>query len=97
MQFQQSEENLEDADGSIYKVGCVFLMVIWSEFCMGQYRDDHYRDNLPDFRIRIPTVKLKIPGKKHGKSRIPKFCYIQVIVFEPSTSGNGWDLASPQP
>ena len=29
---------------------------------------------------RIPTVKLKI----HGKSRIPKFCYIQVIVFDLS-------------
>ena len=27
---------------------------------------------------RIPTVKLKIPGK----SRIQKFCYIQVIVFD---------------
>ena len=27
---------------------------------------------------RIPTVKLKIPGK----SRIQKFCNIQVIVFD---------------
>ena len=31
-------------------------------------------------RLRIPTVKLKIPGK----SRIQKFCYIQVIVFDLS-------------
>ena len=31
-------------------------------------------------RIRIPTVKLKIPAK----SRIQKFCYIQVIVFDLS-------------
>ena len=31
-------------------------------------------------QIRIPTVKLKIPGK----SRIQKFCYIQVIVFNLS-------------
>ena len=30
--------------------------------------------------VRIPTVKLKIPGK----SRIQKFCYIQVIVFDLS-------------
>ena len=29
---------------------------------------------------RIPTVKLKIPEK----SRIQKFCYIQVIVFDLS-------------
>ena len=27
-------------------------------------------------------MKLKIPGKKHGKSRIPNFCYIKVIVFD---------------
>ena len=33
--------------------------------------------------LRIPTVKLKIP-EKHGKSRIPNFCYIQVIVFDLS-------------
>ena len=31
-------------------------------------------------QFRIPTVKLKIPGK----SRIPNFCYIQVIVFDLS-------------
>ena len=31
-------------------------------------------------RPRIPTVKLKIPRK----SRIQKFCYIQVIVFDLS-------------
>ena len=34
--------------------------------------------------VRIPTVKLKIPGKKHAKIRIPNFCYIQVIVFDLS-------------
>ena len=33
---------------------------------------------------RILTMKLKIPGKKHGKIRIPNFCYIQVIVFDLS-------------
>ena len=32
------------------------------------------------FRNRIPTVKLKIPGKLF-LSRIPNFCYIQVIVL----------------
>ena len=31
-------------------------------------------------RLRIPTVKLKIPGK----SRIQKFYHIQVIVFDLS-------------
>ena len=34
-----------------YKVGCVFAMVIWSEFCMGQYRDRDHREYAPDFTI----------------------------------------------
>ena len=34
--------------------------------------------------IRIPTVKLKIPGKKIFEIRIPNFCYIEVIVFDLS-------------
>ena len=33
---------------------------------------------------RIPTVKLKIPGKSIFEIRIPNFCYIQVIVFDLS-------------
>ena len=42
------------------------------------------RNGLTDYLIRIPTVKLKIPVKNHGKIRIPNFCYIQVIVFDLS-------------
>ena len=30
------------------KEGCVFTMIIWSEFHIGQYRDDH-RDEAPHF------------------------------------------------
>ena len=26
--------------------------------------------------------EIENSGKKHGKSRIPNFCYIQVIVFD---------------
>ena len=33
----------------LYKVGCVFPMVIWPEFRMGQYRDDDHRDHAPLF------------------------------------------------
>ena len=29
-----------------------------------------------------PDVEIENSGKKHGKSRIPKFCDIQVIVFD---------------
>ena len=32
-----------------FKVGCVFSMVILSEFRMGQYRDDDYREDVPHF------------------------------------------------
>ena len=37
--------------GSYHEVGCVFLMVIWSEFRMEQYRDDDYRENALRFII----------------------------------------------
>ena len=30
------------------KVECVFPMVVWSKFLMGQYRDDHHRKDAPD-------------------------------------------------
>ena len=33
---------------------------------------------------RIPTVKLKIPGKSIFEIRNQKFCYIQVLVFDLS-------------
>ena len=29
-----------------------------------------------------PDDEIKNSGKKNGKSRIPNFCYIQVIVFD---------------
>ena len=31
------------------KVGCIFPMVISSEFRMGQYRDDDHREDAPHF------------------------------------------------
>ena len=31
------------------KVGCVFPMVIWSEFRIGQYRDGDHREDTPQF------------------------------------------------
>ena len=31
------------------KVGCVFPMVIWSEFCMGQDRDNDHREDASHF------------------------------------------------
>ena len=41
--------------------------------------------SIPGFvHIRIPTVKLKIPGKSIFEIRNQNFCYIQVIVFDLS-------------
>ena len=40
-----------------------------------------YRGKL-DPLFRIPTVKLKIPGKSIFEIRNQNFCYIQVIVFD---------------
>ena len=31
------------------KVGCVFLMVIWSDFRIGQNRDDDHKEDTPHF------------------------------------------------
>ena len=31
------------------KVGCIFPMIILSEFRMGQYRDDDHREDAPHF------------------------------------------------
>ena len=35
-----------------FKVGCVFQMVIWSEFRMGQYSDDDHREDAPHFMVK---------------------------------------------
>ena len=33
------------------KVGSVFPMVIWSEFRVGQYKDDNHREDVDKIRI----------------------------------------------
>ena len=33
----------------VYKVGCIFLMVILSDFCIEQYRDGDYREDALHF------------------------------------------------
>ena len=43
-------------------------------------------------------MNLKIPGKSIFESRIPDFCYIQVILLTLAIyGGSSLDLASPQP
>ena len=38
------------------KVGCIFSMVIWSEFRVGQYRDDDHLEDAPQFNIKFWTI-----------------------------------------
>ena len=38
-----------DINVSFYKVGCVFPMVISSEFRMEQHRDDDHQEDVPHF------------------------------------------------
>ena len=37
----------------LYKVGCVFQMVIWPEFRMGKCRDDDHKEDAPNFDLRF--------------------------------------------
>ena len=37
-----------------HKVDAVFPMAIWSEFCMGQYRDGDHREDTPHFITATP-------------------------------------------
>ena len=40
------------------KVGCVFPMSIWSEFGMGQYRDDDPQQDAPHFSKSKPPASV---------------------------------------
>ena len=40
---------------SLIKEGCVFLMVIWSEFDMAKYRDHDHREDAPHFIRNHPN------------------------------------------
>ena len=46
---------------NLIKVGCVFTMVIWSEFHMGQFRDDEHQENAHHFTLgwREPAWNLR--------------------------------------
>ena len=46
------------------KVGCVSLMVIWSELRMGQYRDGNHREDAPHFtHYMLLVIKRQIFNK----------------------------------
>ena len=45
---------------SNYKVGCIFPMVIWSEFRMGQYWDDDHREDAPQFTFNDMAALVPI-------------------------------------
>ena len=53
------------------KVGCVFTMVILSEFRMGQYRDDDYRKDALHFTILIEVHYLNLNRIRHSHVSTP--------------------------
>ena len=53
------------------KVGRVFSMVIWSEFRMGQYRENHHREDASQFR----TVLLGLLGPKEAIQHLRRYIY----------------------
>ena len=40
------------------KVGCVFTMIIWSEFRMRKYRDGDHREDAPHFIYNTKCILL---------------------------------------
>ena len=84
--FQNFEALGSDQD----KEGCIFSIVIWSDFRLGKYRDDH-REEASRFNILEPqhykksksTVYLIIQSKQifHCDQKIVKFTI-------PSITGN---------
>ena len=86
-----------------YKIFRIFFRIMLPLYQHKSYGKSRFRADF-DFRLhgRIPTVKLKIPGKSIFEIRNQNFCYIQVLALtlrqlKLSISGSGWDLASTLP
>ena len=77
--------NCEIGEKTIFvsKVGCIFPMVIWSEFRMRQYRDDDHPEDAPHFRIQ-PILKIFWKNlKKYWPWRaVETFLTINIIFLE---------------
>ena len=58
------------------KVGCVYSMIIWSEFRMGHNRDDDHREDAPHFILKFPNNSWKFWG-----SKIPGNCTSPIMIF----------------
>ena len=44
---------------AILTVGCVFPMVIWSEFHMGKCRNNDHREDVPHFTVKMVKVRQR--------------------------------------
>ena len=49
------------------KVGCIFPIVIWSEFRMGQYRDDYHREDALFFNLQIQWTEKRNVAKRRSR------------------------------
>ena len=65
--FKNQSSIKEEFICNIDKVGCIFPMVISSEFRMRQHRDDDHRDDAPHFIIFMIS-KSRLAGLKYRMS-----------------------------
>ena len=71
----------------IYKVECVFPMIIWPEFRMGQYRDDDHREQATHFNydmIRLPWYNLKSLQSIWTTNLFLLFMLLNIVRGQPS-------------
>ena len=63
---------------NLTKVGCIFSIVISSEYRMGKYRDDDHREDAPHFTTE-PYGNLSDFSRKLDNSVIKSFYKIRVF------------------
>ena len=55
------QNDIEKNETNVSKVGCVYPMVNWSEFRMGQYRDNDHREDTSHFNLsQLGTGNLDV-------------------------------------
>ena len=86
-----SGRRLCDIDSVLFgvtTVGCIFPMVISSEFHMGQHRDDDHREDTLHFKSLVRKIGLFDFNKVHSKQDriIDYVCSYQVYFHRTRTS-----------
>ena len=77
-----------------YKVGCVFQMIISSEFRTRQYRDDDHREDAPLFIYRILHYHWVVVERTRPQTTIPSLIWEWPMLRRPQTWGSGFSFIS---